>query len=66
VTVEIDGKGSETFDEVIMTAPLGWLKRNINVFEPELPVRLKQGIEAIGYGHLDKASETASYLYPIL
>jgi hypothetical protein len=66
VTVEIDGKGSETFDEVIMTAPLGWLKRNINAFEPELPVRLKQGIEAIGYGHLDKASETAIYLYPIL
>ncbi|KAH7068103.1 hypothetical protein BKA63DRAFT_106292 [Paraphoma chrysanthemicola] len=54
VTIEIEGEESETFDEVIVTAPLGWLKRNMKAFEPEVPVRLKQGIEAIGYGHLDK------------
>lgn len=54
VTIEIEGKESETFDEVIVTAPLGWLKRNMKAFEPEIPIRLKQGIEAIGYGHLDK------------
>jgi hypothetical protein len=54
VTVELEGRDSETFDEVVMTAPLGWLKRNMAAFEPQLPKRLKEGIEAIGYGHLDK------------
>lgn len=54
VTVELDGKESETFDEVVMTAPLGWLKTNLDAFEPALPQRLQDGIAAIGYGHLDK------------
>lgn len=54
VTVEMDGKESETFDEVVMTAPLGWLKTNLDAFEPALPQRLQDGIAAIGYGHLDK------------
>ena len=44
------------FDEVVMTAPLGWLKRNKHAFEPELPQRLTRAIDAIGYGHLDKVS----------
>jgi protoporphyrinogen oxidase len=56
VTVELEGREDETFDEVVMTAPLGWLKRNMAAFEPQLPKRLKEGIEAIGYGHLDKVS----------
>ncbi|KAF2262849.1 FAD/NAD(P)-binding domain-containing protein [Lojkania enalia] len=54
VEVEIDGNGKLTFDEVVMTAPLGWLKRNRDAFTPELPPRLKSAIDAIGYGHLDK------------
>ncbi|KAF2851758.1 FAD/NAD(P)-binding domain-containing protein [Plenodomus tracheiphilus IPT5] len=54
VTVDINGKESETFDEVVMTAPLGWLKRNLDVFEPTLPARLKASIDSIGYGYLDK------------
>jgi hypothetical protein len=54
VKVELDGKNTLTFDEVVMTAPLGWLKRNHDAFEPELPSRLKQAITSIGYGHLDK------------
>ncbi|KAF1849329.1 FAD/NAD(P)-binding domain-containing protein [Cucurbitaria berberidis CBS 394.84] len=54
VLVDIEGKESETFDEVVMTAPLGWLKRNMDAFVPELPKRLKEGISSIGYGHLDK------------
>jgi hypothetical protein len=63
VTVEYDdaaGTRREMFDDVVMTAPLGWLKTNINAFEPALPQRLQQGIAAIGYGHLDKVS---SYLH---
>jgi hypothetical protein len=56
VTVEIEGHESQTFDEVVMTAPLGWLKRNTDAFVPALPPRLNEAIAAIGYGHLDKVS----------
>lgn len=59
VTVEhedSEGIQRETFDDVVMTAPLGWLKTHINAFEPALPQRLQEGIAAIGYGHLDKVS----------
>ncbi|KAH7380325.1 amine oxidase [Phaeosphaeria sp. MPI-PUGE-AT-0046c] len=58
VVIETEGKGNEVFDEVVMTAPLGWLKKNLTAFEPKLPERLKKGIKAIGYGHLDKAIAT--------
>ncbi|KAF1939724.1 amine oxidase [Clathrospora elynae] len=54
VTVEVEGKESFEFDEVIVTAPLGWLKRNLGAFEPELPERFKEAVGSIGYGHLDK------------
>jgi len=54
VTVDIDGKASEVFDEVVMTAPLGWLKRNKHVFAPGIPNRLETAIDSISYGHLDK------------
>ncbi|KAF2628537.1 amine oxidase [Macroventuria anomochaeta] len=57
VTIEFEGSRGvqrETFDEVVMTAPLGWLKTNLDAFEPALPQRLQEGIGAIGYGHLDK------------
>lgn len=45
---------TEAFDQVILTAPLGWLKRNRRIFSPELPPRLSQAINAIGYGNLEK------------
>ncbi|PVI04732.1 FAD/NAD(P)-binding domain-containing protein [Periconia macrospinosa] len=54
VTVESLDKESLTFDELVTTTPLGWLKANKDAFEPELPVRLQQAITSIGYGHLDK------------
>ncbi|KAF2470128.1 amine oxidase [Lindgomyces ingoldianus] len=54
VTVKIDGGENLAFDEVVMTVPLGWLKKQQGAFEPEMPSRLKQAIDAIGYGHLDK------------
>jgi len=52
--VELDGEDGLVFDEVVMTAPLGWLKRNHDAFVPELPGRLKQAVTSIGYGNLDK------------
>jgi hypothetical protein len=54
VIVELDSEESLSFDEVVVTAPLGWLKRNNDAFVPELPARLKQAIDSIGYGNLDK------------
>lgn len=54
VMVETDSGDKTTFDEVVMTAPLGWLKRHHNAFVPQIPKRLKQAVESIGYGHLDK------------
>ncbi len=56
VKVETTDATTEEFDEVVMTAPLGWLKRNKDVFEPPLPARLSQAIDSVGYGCLDKAS----------
>lgn len=42
------------FDEVVVAAPLGWLKRNKSAFLPELPSRLSSAIDNISYGQLDK------------
>ncbi|KAK7698481.1 hypothetical protein SLS64_012473 [Diaporthe eres] len=44
----------EAFDQVVLTTPLGWLKRNRRVFSPELPPRLSLAIDAVGYGNLEK------------
>lgn len=49
----VDGQTLE-FDEVVVTAPLGWLKQNLDAFDPPLPSRLSQAIGHIGYGCLEK------------
>ena len=54
--VRLDCSDGQTFDfdEVVVTAPLGWLKQNLDAFNPPLPDRLTQGIQSIGYGCLEK------------
>jgi Flavin containing amine oxidoreductase. len=52
VTVE-DGR-SFPFDDVVVTAPLGWLKCHQDVFRPPLEARLTRAIGGIGYGNLEK------------
>ncbi|KAH6840690.1 hypothetical protein B0I37DRAFT_220980 [Chaetomium sp. MPI-CAGE-AT-0009] len=55
------------FDEVVITCPLGWLKKNLQAFSPPLPDRLCQGIQNIGYGSLEKvyiSFGTAFWLSP--
>ncbi|MCJ1320910.1 hypothetical protein MMC15_006251 [Xylographa vitiligo] len=42
------------FDEVVVTASLGCLKRNEPAFYPQLPARLSRAIKNISYGHLEK------------
>ena len=54
VSLTIDSGETLSFDEVIMTTPLGWLKKNKHVFSPSLPPRLTAGIDAISVGHLEK------------
>lgn len=42
------------FDEIVVSCPLGWLKKNKSAFEPQLPARLSSAIGNISYGTLDK------------
>lgn len=53
------GQGFE-FDDVVVTSPLGWLKRHLDAFEPQLPLRLTKAIDAIGYGCLEKVSSPSA------
>ncbi|GIK01639.1 hypothetical protein Aspvir_005677 [Aspergillus viridinutans] len=46
------------FDEVVVTCPLGWLKRNKSAFHPALPPRHLQAIDSISYGRLEKVYVT--------
>ena len=48
------------FDEVVVTSPLGWLQKNLRVFEPPLPSRLAKAIGNIGYGCLEKVCNVPS------
>jgi hypothetical protein len=54
VGVETKQGQSFQFDQIVMTNPLGWLKRNQQAFDPPLPNRLASAIGAITYGNLDK------------
>ncbi|KAI1756317.1 FAD/NAD(P)-binding domain-containing protein [Xylaria castorea] len=55
-TLKVSTESGETleFDEVVCTAPLGWLKQHPDTFSPPLPARLAQAIRNIGYGCLEK------------
>lgn len=48
-----DGR-EKYFDEVILTTPLGWLKRHLSALTPELPLTVTNAINHIGYGRLEK------------
>jgi monoamine oxidase len=54
VVVETSDDETLEFDQVVLTAPLGWLKHNKDAFSPALPKRLTEAIDAISYGTLDK------------
>lgn len=46
------------FDAVVLTAPLGSLKRNEPLISPSMPTRIQHAIENISYGRLEKAFVT--------
>jgi len=52
VRVTTSNKEHLIFDEVVVTAPLGWLKKNKKTFVPPLPKRLASAIDNIGYGNM--------------
>jgi hypothetical protein len=55
ITVTTSDGRTLSFDEVVMTTPLGWLKRNhTTVFHPPLPSRLTAAIANISLSHLEK------------
>ncbi|KAJ6093194.1 Amine oxidase [Penicillium sp. IBT 16267x] len=54
VTVTTASGDRFTFDDLVITCPLGWLKNNTNAFTPALPPRLEQAIESISFGRLEK------------
>ncbi|KAI4269056.1 MAG: hypothetical protein L6R38_007622, partial [Xanthoria sp. 2 TBL-2021] len=54
VTVTTSQHKISHFDEIVMTAPLGWLKHNTESFQPGLPPRLQTAIKNISYGALEK------------
>ena len=54
VTITTATNETIDFDEVIVTCPLGWLKRNMPCFSPSLPSRIATAIEHISYGRLEK------------
>lgn len=54
VNVEAANDFRGVFDDVVVTAPLGWLKRSENVFSPPLAPRISTAIRSLGYGNLDR------------
>jgi hypothetical protein len=62
VVLKTEKGESFSFDEVLVTTPLGFLKRNKQIFKPSLPPRLLAGIDAVSVGHLEKVSKKSSKL----
>ncbi|CAG7960648.1 unnamed protein product [Penicillium olsonii] len=56
-------KATYTFDEVVVTCPLGWLKQNTSAFNPPLPPRLQKAITNISYGRLEKVYITFPHAF---
>ena len=54
VLLRTDDGSAQSFDEVVLTTPLGWLKRNKSAFSPHLPLRLSQAIDNVSVGYLEK------------
>ncbi|MEL6232333.1 MAG: FAD-dependent oxidoreductase, partial [Cyanobacteria bacterium J06627_3] len=54
VEMEIQGQAVASFDAVIVTVPLGVLKKGVIAFNPSLPERKQGAIARLGMGTLDK------------
>ncbi|KAL4785624.1 hypothetical protein BJX76DRAFT_323697, partial [Aspergillus varians] len=63
ITLTTEAGSSHLFDEVVVTCPLGWLKRNKSAFTPDLPARLTSAIDNISYGRLEKVYITFPHAF---
>ncbi|KAI1380183.1 FAD/NAD(P)-binding domain-containing protein [Hypoxylon crocopeplum] len=54
VTLKTEGGKEYTFDQVVMTTPLGWLQKNLSCFQPALPPRLSSAIHSLKLSQLEK------------
>ncbi|EED22434.1 flavin containing amine oxidase, putative [Talaromyces stipitatus ATCC 10500] len=63
ITVVTEAGKKYHFDDVIVTCPLGWLKKNKSVFSPSLPLRLSSAIDNISYGRLEKIYVTFPHAF---
>lgn len=55
VTITTSTGEQHSFNDVVITCPMGWLKRNhAKAFTPALPPCLSSAIESINYGRLEK------------
>lgn len=54
VTLNVQNAGPQSFDAVIVTVPLGVLKKDIIKFDPPLPKHKSNAIRNLGMGTLDK------------
>ncbi len=53
-TVTTRQSSDQSFDAVLVTVPLGVLKKGVITFDPELPKDKRQAIDRLGMGTLDK------------
>lgn len=54
ITVTTQSGETFSFDEVVMTTPLGWLKHNLDIFSPPLPARISAAVNNLGLSQLEK------------
>ncbi|KAI1345385.1 FAD/NAD(P)-binding domain-containing protein [Xylaria sp. FL0043] len=54
VEVATDNGDTHLFDEVVMTAPLGWLQKHPDCFHPPLPPRISSAIGSLKLSQLEK------------
>ncbi|SPN96648.1 related to anon-37cs protein [Cephalotrichum gorgonifer] len=54
VTVTVRSGDTMCFDEIVVTTPLGWLKRNPDTFSPALPPRILSAIDSLSLSQLEK------------
>jgi hypothetical protein len=60
VTARTEAGETFDFDELVVTTPLGWLKSNLDAFEPRMPARFEEAVRALGYGSLDKVGPNST------
>lgn len=53
VCMRTANNADEYFDDVVITTPLGWLKRNEQAIRPLTP-RISEAINSISFGRLEK------------